>query len=398
MTLTIIIIFCSLLLFAYLFDITSSKTKIPSVILLLLLGWIVKQLTLLFEFDIPDLTSVLPVFGTIGLILIVLEGSLELELDRSKTGLIKKSLIGAVLTMLTLSFVLAALFHFVGHFSFRDSLVNAIPFCVISSAIAIPSVRSLRPAQREFVIYESSLSDIAGVLFFNFVALNATYDFSLLGNFGLQLLGIALVSVVAILGLSFLLHRIEHHIKYIPIILLVILIYSVSEYYHLPALIFILLFGLFLGNLKKLRHFKLVERFNPEELEREVSKFRELTIEAAFLVRAIFFLLFGYLIQTSEILNTDTLIWAIVIVAAIYAIRAFQLKMSGISFKPLLYVAPRGLITIVLFLMILPGQNILPVNKSLIVQVILLTTIIMMFGLMVKKKGDIINQQIIDKK
>jgi len=79
MTLTIIIIFCSLLLFAYLFDITSSKTKIPSVILLLLLGWMVKQLTMLFEFDIPDLTSVLPVFGTIGLILIVLEGSLELS-------------------------------------------------------------------------------------------------------------------------------------------------------------------------------------------------------------------------------------------------------------------------------------------------------------------------------
>jgi len=387
MTLTIIIIFCSLLLFAYLFDITSSKTKIPSVILLLLLGWIVKQLTLLFEFDIPDLTSVLPVFGTIGLILIVLEGSLELELDRSKTGLIKKSFIGAVFSLLTLSFVLAALFHFVGHFSFRDSLVNAIPFCVISSAIAIPSVRSLRPAQREFVIYESSLSDIAGVLFFNFVALNATYDFSLLGNFGLQLFGIALVSVVAILGLSFLLHRIEHHIKYIPIILLVILIYSVSEYYHLPALIFILLFGLFLGNLKKLRHFKLVERFRPEELEKEVSKFRELTIEAAFLVRAIFFLLFGYLIETAEILNTDTLIWATVIVAAIFAIRAFQLKLSGIPFKPLFFVAPRGLITIVLFFMILPAQNILPVNKSLIVQVILLTTIIMMFGLMATKKG-----------
>ncbi len=387
MTLTIIIIFCSLLLFAYLFDITSSKTNIPSVILLLILGWIVKQLTLLFGFNLPDLTPVLPVIGTIGLVLIVLEGSLELELNRSKTGLIKKSFIGALFSMVALSFLLAALFHFVGHYSFRDSLINAIPFCVISSAIAIPSVRNLNPTQREFVIYESSLSDIAGVLFFNFVALNATYSLGLLGVFGLQLFGITLVSVVAILVLSFLLHRIEHHIKYIPIILLVILIYSVSEYYHLPALIFILLFGLFLGNLKKLRDYKLVERFRPEELEKEVSKFRELTIEAAFLIRAIFFLLFGYLIQTAEILNTDTIVWALVIVVAIYTIRALQLKFSGIPFKPLFYVAPRGLITIVLFLMILPAQNILPVNKSLIVQVILLTTIIMMFGLMATKNG-----------
>jgi hypothetical protein len=38
-------------------------------------------------------------------------------------------------------------------------------------------------------------------------------------------------------------------------------------------------------------------------LNKEVAKFKELTIEATFLVRALFFLLFGYLIQTSEIAN-----------------------------------------------------------------------------------------------
>lgn len=386
MTLTIIIILCSLLLFAYLFDITSSKTRIPSVILLLILGWVVRQLTDLFNIHIVDLTVALPVLGTIGLILIVLEGSLELELNRSKTGLIRKSFNGAVLSMLILSFSLAGLFHFFGDYSFRDSLVNAIPFCIISSAVAIPSVRNLKPLHREFVIYESSLSDIIGVLFFNFVALNVTFNVRLLGVFGLQLLSIALVSIVAILLLSFLLHRIEHHIKYIPIILLVILIYAVSEYYHLPALIFILLFGLFLGNLDQLRHFKWMERFRPDELNREVIKFRELTIEAAFLVRALFFLLFGFLIENSEIINTDTLIWSVGIVAAIIAVRAVQLKFSGLPLKPLLFVAPRGLITIVLFLMILPEQNIIYVNKSLIVQVILLTTVLMMFGLMANTK------------
>jgi hypothetical protein len=39
---------------------------------------------LLFDINLPDLTATLPVLGTIGLILIVLEGSLELELNRSK--------------------------------------------------------------------------------------------------------------------------------------------------------------------------------------------------------------------------------------------------------------------------------------------------------------------------
>jgi hypothetical protein len=66
----------------YLFDLTA-RTKIPSVILLLLLGWMVRD-NLLFDINLPDLTATLPVLGTIGLILIVLEGSLELELNRSK--------------------------------------------------------------------------------------------------------------------------------------------------------------------------------------------------------------------------------------------------------------------------------------------------------------------------
>lgn len=91
MTTTIIILVCTLLLIAYLFDISSSLTKIPSVIMLLLLGWVVKQAVELFQLDIPDLNPLLPALGTIGLILIVLEGSLELELTHEKVPMITKS-------------------------------------------------------------------------------------------------------------------------------------------------------------------------------------------------------------------------------------------------------------------------------------------------------------------
>ncbi|MCE9540274.1 MAG: sodium:proton antiporter, partial [Bacteroidetes bacterium] len=190
---------------------------------------------------------------------------------------------------------------------------------------------------------------------------------------------------VATIGLAFLLNKIEHHIKFAPIILLVILIYAISKVYHLPGLIFILLFGLFLGNLDELKQFKWIEKFKPEELNKEVLKFKELITEAAFLVRALFFLLFGYLIRADEILNPDTLIWAFGIVIAIFLFRAIQLKFSSLSLSPLLFIAPRGLITILLFLAIEPTQNISLVNKSLIIQVIILTALIMMLGLMTNK-------------
>lgn len=387
MTTTIITI-CLLLLLAYIFDISSALTKIPSVILLLLLGWLVKQTVELFSIHIPDLNPLLPILGTIGLILIVLEGSLELELNKSKLAVIKKSSLNALIPMFALAFLFAFAFQFISQASYKIALVNAIPFCVISSAIAIPSVRNLSEFNKEFIIYESSLSDIFGVLFFNFIALNEIINTQSFGNFSLQLLLIIVISFIAVLGLSFLLSRIKHHITFTPIILIVILIYAVSKVYHLPGLIFILVFGLFLGNLDELKRFNWIEKLRPEKLDKEVKKFKEITTEATFLIRALFFLLFGFLMEAKEILNPETIPWATGIVLSIILVRWIALKFSKLPSSPLLFVAPRGLITILLFLAILPEQSISIVNKSLIIQSIILSVLVMMLGLMTAKKNE----------
>jgi potassium/hydrogen antiporter len=388
MTNTVLIVFCSLILIAYLFDITSSKTKIPSVILLLILGWIVRQFVDLTGIQLPDISFILPVIGTLGLILIVLEGSFELELNKSKFRVILKTFLGALLPMIATAFILAFMFQYFDGFPLRYTLINIIPFCVISSAVAVTSVRNISANYREFVTYESSFSDILGVIFFTIVSQNEVFNISSLGNFGLQILIMIIISFIATIALSFLLSKIQHHIKFIPIILLVILIYSVSKVYHLPSLIFILLFGLILGNLDEFKRFKWIHKLKPEILDREVQKFKELAVEVSFLVRALFFLLFGYLMETSEILNSETFVWSLIIVFVIIFLRIIQLKLSKLPLKPLLFVAPRGLITILLFLSIEPVQRISLVNNSLIIQVIVLTALFMMIGLMIFRNGD----------
>lgn len=387
MTIAFIITICGLLLLAYVFDLTASKTKIPSVILLLVLGWGMKQLTHVFTIEIPDLSALLPVLGTIGLIVIVLEGSLDLELNKSKLPLVKKSIIVAIIPMLILGFLLAFIFYYFGEYDFKKSLTSAIPLTVISSAIAIPSVTYLTKKNKEFVIYESSLSDILGVLFFNFVALNVTIDFQSFGVFVLQLVIIAIISFIATVGLSYLLGRIDHHIKFAPIIILVILIYAVSKVYHLPALIFILLFGLFIGNLDEIKDHKFIKRFKPSRLDGEVKKFKEILIEATFLIRALFFLLFGFLIDTQELLDVQTFYWSAGIVGAIFLIRLVQLKLSRLPAMPLMFIAPRGLITILIFLEIAPADRIEIVTKPLVIQVIVLTGLVLMVGLIFNKNG-----------
>lgn len=389
MTTSIIITLCVLILLAYLFDISSAKTRIPTVILLLLLGWILKQLTVFFSVAVPDLASLLPLLGTIGLILIVLEGSLELEFNKSKLPLVKKATVVSFFPLIVSGLILAWLFSYFGGYSFKQSLVNVLPFSIISSAIAIPSARNLNTYNREFVTYESSLSDIIGVIIFNFIALNEVIDATAFMHFGWQLVLILIVSFLASVGLSYLLGKIQHHIKFIPIMVMVILIYIVSKHYHLPSLLFILLFGVFLGNLDELKQNKWIAKLKPDDLNKEVHKFKEIATEAAFVIRTFFFLVFGYLIETAELLNTDTLIWAGIVVVVIFATRAIQLKISGLTLFPLLFIAPRGLISILLFLSISPIDKIDMVNNSLIIQVIILTALIMMIGMMGVKKSKV---------
>lgn len=386
MTVSIIITVCLLLLLAYVFDISSSKTKIPSVILLLIVGWGVKQVTDSLQIPVPDLTPILPILGTIGLILIVLEGSLELELNRSKLPFVGKVTIISFFPLLLFSLALAYAFYYFGNIDFKIGLANAIPFAIISSAIAIPSAQNLISHNKEFVTYESSLSDIFGVIFFNFITLNNYIGTQSFGFFILELIIMLVITFIATIGLAFLLSKIKHHIKFLPIILIIILIYTVSKIYHLPALIFILLFGLFLGNLDELKKYKFIERLQPSILDKEVHKFKELTVEIAFLVRALFFILFGYLINSSDLLNSQTILWALGITFGIFFIRFVFLKIFKLNIKPLLFIAPRGLITILLFLSIPENQIISLSNKSLIIQVIILTAFIMMLGLMTNKK------------
>lgn len=388
MTAAVIITICILLLIAYLFDVTARSTRIPSVILLLVLGWLSQNAATFFNIPVPDLSGALPVLGTIGLILIVLEGTIELELNPEKKKTIILSQIMAAAPMLAGTALIAWLlwsYHPGPPHHWRPYVLNAIPFCIISSAIAIPSSRGLGASNREFVIYESSTSDVLGILLFNFVLVNDSFGLHTYAVFGGEFLLMMAVSLAATIGLTYLLGRIRHPIKYGPIIIIVILIYGISKAYHLPGLIFIMLFGLFLGNLKQVKKLRWGKKMNYEKLNQEVHRLSELLAEAAFLIRSLFFILFGFLIQTRELLNPDSLVLAVVISGILILLRLAFLKLAGLPAAPLLYLSPRGLITILLFLSIEPADFVPGVDRSLIIQVIMISALFMMTGLLQAK-------------
>ena len=373
------------MLIAYAFDITSKHTKIPTVIFLLLVGWGFKQAITGLELKLFNLAPLLPIFGTIGLILIVLEGGLELEINKQKKQLIKKSILAALVPLVVLCVIIAFSFYLLRGADFIDSLINAVPFCIISSAIAIPSVQHLSKPNRELVIYESSMSDILGVILFNFLLANEVMSITSFLHFGLQLVVILIISLISSIGLAFLIKKIDHHVKLIPIMMMVVLIYAIAKTYHLPALLFILIFGIFLNNLDEFRNISFIRYLKPEILDTEVHRFSRLVAEVSFLIRTMFFILFGYNITTQNLFNKETIPYAILIAVLILLVRFVQLKLSRQQIDPLLFIAPRGLITIMLFLSIPSTNSIILINESLVLQVIMLTILVMMLGLMIHR-------------
>ncbi|MGB1729301.1 MAG: sodium:proton antiporter, partial [Crocinitomicaceae bacterium] len=92
-------------------------------------------------------------------------------------------------------------------------------------------------------------------------------------------------------------------------------------------------------------------------------------------------IIFGFLIAPADIINQDTIVIALMIVGGIFFIRFIQLWLFKLPFKPLLFFGPRGLITILLYVSIPSIFSFELINQSLIIQVILLTAMILMLGL-----------------
>ena len=139
---------------------------------------------------------------------------------------------------------------------------------------------------------------------------------------------------------------------------------------------------MFLNNIKQIKNNYFIKKLNPDTLESEISKFKELTTEMTFIIRSLFFILFGFQLQTHELFNVQTVNWSLGTALAIIITRLILLTIYKLPLKPLLFVAPRGLITILLFLSIPLNQAIPYMNKSFIIQLIILLAVFMMIGLM----------------
>ena len=185
--------------------------------------------------------------------------------------------------------------------------------------------------------------------------------------------------------LIFVLSRLKHKVKFMQIIALVLFLYAFAKGYHLPGLILILTFGLVLANIEKLNLIPFLKDFNITHLKSEITRFEEITVELTFLVRVAFFLIFGFTIELSSLLDLHSLLLSLSGFFIIIFFRVVQLLLMKLPLLPLAFVAPRGLITILLFVSIPSSNKILFINQTVITQVIIISSLFMMIATMTER-------------
>jgi hypothetical protein len=333
----------------------------------------------------------LEILGIVGLIMIVLEAALDLKLEKEKWPILWRSFVVGLLGLLATSFAIGGILDLFLDAGFQRSLLYAIPMSILSSAIVLPSVHSLTESKKEFMIYESTFSDILGITFFYLMIQQfepestSSLWVSLASNVGLTV-GI---SVIASYILILVFQKLNSNVKLFLLISVLILLYAIGKLYHLSSLLIILVFGLILNNSSLFFRGPLKGLINTEEIGKILNDFRLITIESAFIVRTFFFVIFGSTIVLSELVSVTVFFQSAAILILTFGIRWLFLRITvGKDIHPQVFIAPRGLITVLLFFAIPEQFNIPNFENGILLYIILATSLLMTWSLIKNKSSE----------
>lgn len=381
----------AIIILSFIFGELSHKTNIPSVLMLILLGI---GLNIAMQNFFPKISfnffPALEILGIVGLIMIVLEAALELELKQNKLIPIFKAMTIALMGLLLSAWATAELLQFfIPGMTRIMAWIYATPLSILSSAIIIPSVSGLGGVKKEFHIYESTFSDILGIMLFYFL-LSLVEDkehtgtvLVFFGNLGITIV----ISLIAGYGLLLIFQKIRSNIKLFLLISILLILYALGKKMHLSSLIIILIFGLIIANMPLFFRGILKKWLDIKKAKEMYDGLHVVTRESAFVVRTFFFVAFGMTITLSSLLDLNVALVAGLIILSIYGIRFILLRIfMGTDIIPQVFIAPRGLITVLLFYAIPAQIQVAGFNSGILLFIIISSSLIMTFALIFDKQ------------
>jgi potassium/hydrogen antiporter len=332
----------------------SKLTRVPDIIVLLLIG--ITLGPILHWVSPQHFEGVISIVGTLALILILFEGGLELRLRQAMRYFPAGLLLVALSFGLSLALV-AMTGHWLLHLEWRDCLLLGAALGCTSGTIVIPALQQITtpdPVKITLTI-ESSLGEVIAVLMVGSL-LKTTEDQSLIGGLASDFTHHIVISLLVGFIVGAVWSKIWPKLAGMPntniLNLGVVLgVYSLGDHFQGSGLLAVLIFGVTLANLPRTPH-----------MTRQGARMLSFHAEFSFLVRSFFFVLLGVVAQfvSRQYIIPIVGILVAVVVARYLAMQGSRWVVRDVTRSDtelLFWMLPRGLVTAVLALAIVEDRG-----------------------------------------
>lgn len=305
------------------------KSKIPDVILLILVGIFLGSVLQWTSSD--SFNQIAPYFTTFALLFLLFEAGINTDIR----SFIKTAPRGLALSFLGFVTAFAAVVG-IGlalGYSLVLSLFMGTILAGVSSAVVIPIIKNmqLNNSTKLSLMFDSAFSDVLCILgtvtLVDIVSLGGQIDGlaisrEIISSF---LIAIAIGIIAAIIWNNVLHPRIQNH-GLVLTLAFMLMVYSVTQLFGANGAISSLVFGLILGNTKKITKFiqnaedgKVKKKMETSSVLQSITKrSKDVYGELAFVIKTFFFVYLGLLIDFS---NPMSFVYALLIVVGVYLLR-----------------------------------------------------------------------------
>jgi len=300
---TTILIIGLMLFFAHFLSLQFSRTNIPDVLVLMLVGIVIGPL---FGVVTPeDFGKIGSLIATIALVVILFEGGTTLNLDVLGKSLGTTGLLAIVSFVLTAA-IIAAIGFYTLHLELLPAIMLGVTLGNTSSAVVIPMVNSLRMSNKPatVLVLESALTDVLSIVgvfaLLQFYTQGGVEPGRLVGSVLASLIFAAVIGLLGGIGWLLVLGKVRDFPNTISSTLAyVFIVYGLTEMLGFSGAIASLALGVSLTNFQKFHLYRIpnVDKNIVPLNETDLAFYRE----AVFLLKTYFFVYLGISIHFSDV-------------------------------------------------------------------------------------------------
>jgi potassium/hydrogen antiporter len=401
-TFFIIIALGLLIFFSHLFNELFERTRIPNVLLLLLIGIIIGPVSGIISKDFFG--GLGQVFTTITLIIILFESGASLKLGVIKKTLAPSLLLTVINFFITVTITVALTTTLTTLNIVEASFVGAI-IGGTSSAVVIPMVRQLKMSDKasSLLILESALSDVlclvVGLALLDGIMEGIVSISSILSNMWKGFLFAFLIGLFAGLAWSFFIRRVRSlKNSMFTTLAFAFVLYGIVESIGFNGGISVLVFGIVLGNADVINNRSFIRKLEIEPACGFNENERNFFSEIVFVMQTYFFVYVGISLQfgSARIYGIGLAVILLIMASRPFVIKIFTRKDYIHSEVALMSVmTPKGLIpailaSIPLQMGLAAGETIMDLGYSVVLfSITLCSLLVIFFGMKNNEKGDI---------